>query len=116
MIRQSWVRTNGGSNLFTYLMLGHRMRWFYTTNKKIRSEGSVVPTMNIVQFKMQLVADLVGSSITDPFDTSCEHVHEHVAVPIEGGGCSRCVYCALMSEVCKTGTSARIVVFLYVPW
>ena len=79
------------------------MRWSFTTNKqKIRSEGSVTPNMNIVQFKMQLVVNLVGSSISDLFDTSCEHVHEHVAVPIEGGGRSRCAYCALMSRVRRT--------------
>ncbi len=74
----------------------------YNKQTKIRSEGSVVPKMKIVQLKMQLVMDLVGSSITDLFDTSCEHVHEHVAVPIKGGGRSCCAYCALMSKVCRT--------------
>ncbi len=61
-----------------------------------------MPKMNIVQFKMQLVVDLVGSFITDLFGTSCEHVHEHVAVPIEGDGCLCCTYCALMSGMCRT--------------
>jgi hypothetical protein len=77
----------------------------YNEQKKIRSEGSDLPNisyMNIVQFKIQVVEDLVGSSISDLFDTSCEHVHEHVAVPIEGGVRSRCAYCALMSRMCRT--------------
>ena len=78
------------------------MHWSSTTNKKIRSEESVAPNMNIVQFKMQLVVDLVGSSISDLFDTSWEHVHEHVAVLIEGGGCLHLAYCALMCRVCRT--------------
>jgi len=76
--------------------------------KKIRSEGSVTPNMNIVQFKMQLVVDLVGSFISDLLDTSCEHVHEHVAVPIEADGRSRCAYCALMSRVCRTRYQCKV--------
>ena len=79
------------------------MRWSYTNEHlRMRSERDPVPKWNIVQFKMQLVVDLVGRSITDLFDTSCEHVQEHVAVQIEGGGRSRCAFCSLMSRVCRT--------------
>ena len=74
----------------------------YNEHLRMRSERDPVPKWNIVQFKMQLVVDLVGRSITDLFDTSCEHVQEHVAVQIEGGGRSRCAFCSLMSRVCRT--------------
>ena len=40
--------------------------------------------MNIVQFKMQLVEDLVGRAIDDLFDTEEERV-EHTPIHIEGG-------------------------------
>lgn len=74
----------------------------YNEQLRIRAREAPAPKMNIVQFKMQLVVDLVGRSITDLFDASCEHAHEHVAVPIEGDGRSRCAYCALMSRVRRT--------------
>jgi hypothetical protein len=65
-------------------------------------EGGPLRKWNIVEFKMQLVLDLVGKSRTDLFATSSEHSHEHVAIPIEGGSRPRCAYCALFSRVSRS--------------
>ena len=64
----------------------------YNEHLKLRTAEGPTNKMNIAQFKMQLVVDLVGKSITDLFDGACEHAQEHVAIPIEGGVRSRCTY------------------------
>lgn len=60
---------------------------------------TTVPKCNIIQFKMLLVLDLVGDSMAALVETSCEHVHEHVAVPIARREQSWCFYYAPFSRV-----------------
>jgi hypothetical protein len=73
----------------------------YNESQKIRLESHT--PMNIVQFKMQLVEDLVGRSMDDLFETGGSVGGEqHTPVHIEGGVRSRCAYCALMSTVRRT--------------
>jgi hypothetical protein len=56
--------------------------------------------MNIVQFKMKLVEDLVGRSIDNLFESGGGGGGEqHTPVHIEGGVQLWCTYCALMSRM-----------------
>jgi hypothetical protein len=48
--------------------------------------------MNIVQFKMKLVEDLVGRSIDNLFESGGGGGEQHTPVHIKGG--VRCEYCA----------------------
>ena len=57
--------------------------------------------MNIVQFKMKLVEDLVGQKM-DTLLEMAETGEQHNPVKVEGGVRSRCAYCALMSRVRRT--------------
>jgi hypothetical protein len=59
--------------------------------------------MNIIQFKMKLVKDLVGRSIDNLFESRVGGGEQHTPVHIEGGVRSRCAYCALMSRMRRTG-------------
>ena len=76
----------------------------YNESMKIRLEETGGYTaMNIVQFKMQLVEDLVGRSIDDLFESGGGgRAEQHTPVHIGGGVRSRCAYCALMSRVRRT--------------
>jgi hypothetical protein len=58
--------------------------------------------MNIVQFKMKLVEDLVGRSIDNLFESRAGGGEQHTPVHIEGGVRSQCAYCALMSRMRRT--------------
>jgi hypothetical protein len=58
--------------------------------------------MNIVEFKMKLVEDLVGRSIDNLFNGKGGGGEQHTPVHIEGGQRSRCTYCALMSRTRRT--------------
>jgi hypothetical protein len=58
--------------------------------------------MNIVEFKMKLVEDLVGRSIDNLFDGKGGGGEQHTPVHIKGGQRSRCAYCALMSRTRRT--------------
>jgi hypothetical protein len=58
--------------------------------------------MNIVQFKMKLVEDLVGRSINNLFKSGGGGGEQHTPVHIEGVVRSRCAYCALMSRMRRT--------------
>ena len=74
----------------------------YNESMRIRSENSGGFTkMNIVQFKMKLVEDLVGRNMEDLFEKA-EAGEQHTPVKVEGGVRSRCAYCALMSRVRRT--------------
>ena len=73
----------------------------YNESAKIRLNEAQYTPMNIVQFKMQLVEDLVGRAIDDLFSSEEERL-EHIPTHIEGGVRSRCAYCALLSRVRRT--------------
>ena len=75
----------------------------YNESMKIRLETGQYTPMNIVQFKMQLVEDLVGRKIDELFESGgAGRVEQHTPVHIEGGVRSRCAYCALMSRMRRT--------------
>jgi hypothetical protein len=48
--------------------------------------------MNIVQFKMKFVEDLVGRSIDNPFESGAGGGEQHTPVHIEGGVQLRCAH------------------------
>jgi hypothetical protein len=54
--------------------------------------------MNIVEFKMKLVEDLVGRNIDNLFGNEGGGGEQHTPVHIENEKRSRCAYCALMSR------------------
>ena len=89
--------------LFFYLLdVGtSNARVLYNEQLRVRAEEQGIPytALNIVDFKMQLVEDLVGKSISDLFDGSrVSEVDEHKCVPIPGNVRARCAYCSLMSR------------------
>jgi len=86
----------GGQNVTSNALV------LYNEQLKLRTEEGPTKKLNISQFKMQLVVDLVGKPITDLSDGACEHPQEHVAIPIENNVRSRCTYCALMSRTRRT--------------
>jgi hypothetical protein len=57
--------------------------------------------MNIVQFKLKLVEDLVGKTVDDLFGND-EEREDHTPVHIQGEVRSRCAFCALLSRVRRT--------------
>jgi hypothetical protein len=69
----------------------------FNESKKIHKEK----TLNIVQFKMKLVEDLVGRNIDILFEGGGQ-VEQHTPVHIEGGVQLQCAYCALMSRMRRT--------------
>jgi hypothetical protein len=74
----------------------------YNESKKMRTptNGTFTP-MNIVTFKMELVEGLVGRWM-DSQAGGQPQVVEHVPMHIQGGVCSRCAYCALLSRTRQT--------------
>jgi ribosomal protein L34E len=58
--------------------------------------------MNIVQFKMKLVDNLVGKNIDSLFDSGGCADDQHVPVHITDEVTSLCVWCALMSRSRQT--------------
>jgi hypothetical protein len=75
----------------------------YNEHLRIAAKGMEYKKWNLVEFKMELVEELVGKSMDDLFGSACvSEEHEHVPVPIAGGTRSRCSYCALMSRVRRT--------------
>jgi hypothetical protein len=68
----------------------------------LQQETTTHTPMNIVEFKMKLVEDLVGRSIDNLFDGKGEGGEQHTPVHIEGGQRSWCAYCALMSRTRRT--------------
>jgi DDE_Tnp_1-like zinc-ribbon len=66
--------------------------------KRIRKEKK----MNIVQFKMKLVEDLVGRNIDNLFDGGGVDLDQHTPVHVENNVRLRCAYCALMSRMRRT--------------
>jgi hypothetical protein len=85
----------------------------YNKSVKIRLQQPAQHTpMNILQFKMKLVEDLVGRSIDNLFKRRGGGGEQYTPVHIEGGVQSQCAYCALMSINCaEQDINARIVVF-----
>jgi hypothetical protein len=76
-------------------------RVLYNEQLRLQAEeqGIIYKALNIVDFKMQLVDDLVGTSLSDLFDRSrVSEVDEHKCVPIPGNVQARCAYCSLMSR------------------
>jgi hypothetical protein len=72
----------------------------YKESSKMRIIDGTYAPMNIVDFKMQLVEGLVGRWIDS--QSGQEQVVEHVPVHIQGGICSWCAYCALLSRTRQT--------------
>jgi hypothetical protein len=72
----------------------------YNESSKMRITDGTYAPMNIVDFKMQLVEEFVGRWIDS--QSGQEQVVEHVPVHIQGGICSRCAYCALLSRTRRT--------------
>ena len=68
--------------------------------RKINAEKNQVPytAMNIVQFKMKLVDDLVGKSIDNLFESGECADDQHTPVHVAGTSRSPCVYCAVISR------------------
>lgn len=68
--------------------------------RKINAEKNQVPytAMNIVQFKMKLVDDLVGKSIDNLFESGECADDQHTPVHVAGTSRSLCVYCAVISR------------------
>jgi hypothetical protein len=68
--------------------------------RKINAEENQVPfkAMNIVQFKMKLVDDLVGKSIDNLFESGECADDQHTPVHVAGASRSLCVYCAVISR------------------
>jgi hypothetical protein len=63
----------------------------YNESVKIRLQQPAQHTpMNIVQFKMKLVEDLVGRSIDNLFESGGGGGEQHTPVHIKGGVRSRC--------------------------
>ena len=58
--------------------------------------------MNIVQFKMKLVEDLVGNRIDRVFETQRGGCDQHTPVHLANEVRSLCVFCALMSRQRRT--------------
>ena len=73
---------------------------------KIRSTTGIYSTMNIVDFKLQLIEGLVGKKIEDLFKDDDDEV-EHVAVHIDGDVRMRCAFCALLSRQRRTRYKCR---------
>jgi hypothetical protein len=68
----------------------------------LQQETTTHTPMNIVEFKIKLVEDLVGRSIDNPFDGKGGGGEQHTPVHIEGGQRSWSAYCALMSRTRRT--------------
>jgi hypothetical protein len=68
----------------------------------LQQETTTHTPMNIVEFKMKLVEDLVGRSIDNLFDGKGGGGKQHTPVHIEGGQRARCAYCVLMSRTRRT--------------
>jgi hypothetical protein len=85
----------------------------YNESVKTRLQPPAQHTpMNIVQFKMKLVEDLVGRSIDNLFKSGAGGGEQHTPIHIEGGVRSGCAYCALMSRMHRTkDINVQIVVF-----
>lgn len=91
--------------LFFYLLDVGTSNALVLYNESLTLRGQTKPTrMNIVQFKMQLVEDLVGKSMDELFagGAEFEERQQHNPVHLEGGIRARCAYCALMSRVRRT--------------
>jgi hypothetical protein len=69
----------------------------FNESKRIRKEK----TLNIVQFKMKLVEDLVRRNINSLFQGGGQ-LEQHSPVHIEDGIRLRCAYCTLMSQMQRT--------------
>jgi hypothetical protein len=72
----------------------------YNDLLRMRVTNGTYSPMNIVDFKMQLVEGLVGRLIDN--ESGQDEVVEDVPVHIQGGICSRCAYCALLSRTRRT--------------
>jgi hypothetical protein len=68
--------------------------------RKINTEKNQVPytAMNIVQFKMKLVDDLVGKSIGNLFESGECADDQYTPVHVAGTSRLLCVYCAVISR------------------
>jgi DNA polymerase III epsilon subunit-like protein len=77
----------------------------YNESMKMRLETAQYTPINIVQFKMQLVEDLVGKSINDLFEsggTERGGGEHHTPIHIVGGVRPRCAYCSMLSRFRRT--------------
>jgi hypothetical protein len=68
----------------------------------LQQETTTHTPVNIVEFKIKLVEDLVGRSIDNLFDSEGGGGEQHTPVRIEGGQRSWCAYCALISRTRRT--------------
>jgi hypothetical protein len=83
------------------LMLELQMHWFCSMNQR---KAAKKISLNIVQFKMKLVEDLLGRIIDNLFEGGRGQVEQRTPVHIEGGVLHieggvrlQCAYGALMS-------------------
>jgi hypothetical protein len=75
----------------------------YNKSKKMRTQSNVtfIP-MNTATFKMELVEALVGRWMDSQAGQPVLVVEHVVPVHIQGGACSWCAYCALLSQTRRT--------------
>lgn len=69
---------------------------------RLQQETTTHKPMNIVEFKMKLVEQLIGRSIDNLFEDEGGGGEQHTPVHVEGGKRLRCAYCALMSRTRRT--------------
>jgi hypothetical protein len=75
----------------------------YNEHLKVISEGREYSKMNVAEFKMKLVEDLVGKKLKDLLgDSNVDEEMEHKCIPIPGGRRVKCAYCGLMSRETRT--------------
>jgi hypothetical protein len=75
----------------------------YNEQLKVHSKGQEYTRLNVAEFKMKLVEDLVSKLLTGLFGDSCpDKEMEHTCVPIPGGQRVKCAYCGLMSQETRT--------------
>ena len=84
---------------------------------KVHSKGQEYTTLNVAEFKMKLVEDLVGKSLTDLFDNSCPDEERNTRV-FQSWVAKESSACTVDScrERPEQGTCVLYVVFCCVLW